>query len=176
MATECRQDASDFGTLEGAGVGAFDGGVIGSDALLLLRATDKAAALVDRFADPVRDGPYCVPIAHTVAPLTVAEVFLYPPHVADGVEKNSSRGGGARSVAAGARTVRFRGVTGQRVFAITLSGQLRIDTRRKMGRPRRRAYHKIRRDTGAMEAPFVTLIPAARATWRSRSSARERWK
>ena len=44
MATECRQDSLDFGTAEGrAVVGAFDGGVISSDAgALLLGATDRA--------------------------------------------------------------------------------------------------------------------------------------
>lgn len=58
MATECRQDSFDFGTVEGRSVvGAFDGGVIRSDAgALLLGATDKAIGLVDRFAGCFRDG------------------------------------------------------------------------------------------------------------------------
>ena len=48
MATECRQDSLDFGTIEGRSVvGAFDGGVISSDAgALLLGATDRAIRLI----------------------------------------------------------------------------------------------------------------------------------
>jgi hypothetical protein len=45
MATECRQDSLDFGTVESRSfVGAFDGGVISSDAgALLLGAVDMAS-------------------------------------------------------------------------------------------------------------------------------------
>jgi hypothetical protein len=52
MATECRQDSLDFGTIAGRSVvGAFDGGVINSDAgALLLGATDRAIQLIGRFA------------------------------------------------------------------------------------------------------------------------------
>ena len=58
MATECRQDLFDFGTMDGRSVvGAFDGGVISSDAgALLLGATDKAIRLVGRFATCFPDG------------------------------------------------------------------------------------------------------------------------
>jgi len=71
MATECRQDSFDFGTVEGrAIVGAFDGGVISSDAgALLLGATDKAIQLVGRFAACFRDGRKPEFIEHTVETL-----------------------------------------------------------------------------------------------------------
>ena len=51
MATNCRQDSFDFGTVAGrAVVGAFDGGVISSDAgALLLGATDQAIGLDRRY-------------------------------------------------------------------------------------------------------------------------------
>ena len=77
MATECRQDSLDFGTVEGhAVVGAFDGGVISSDAgALLLGATDKAVKLVDRFAACFRDGRNGELIEHTVATLTGQRLF-----------------------------------------------------------------------------------------------------
>ena len=54
MATECRQDSFDFGTVAGRSVvGAFDGGVISSDAgALLLGATDKA---IDSVNDSIDD-------------------------------------------------------------------------------------------------------------------------
>src|SRR5262249_53840828 len=52
MATECSQDSLDFGTVASRSVvGAFDGGVISSDAgALLLGAVDKAIRLIKRFA------------------------------------------------------------------------------------------------------------------------------
>ena len=58
MPTECSQDSFDFGTVEGRRVvGAFDGGLITSDAgALLLGATDKAIRLIERFAACFRDG------------------------------------------------------------------------------------------------------------------------
>ena len=58
MPTECRQDSFDFGTVEGRRVvGAFDGGLITSDAgALLLGATNKAIRLIERFASCFRDG------------------------------------------------------------------------------------------------------------------------
>ena len=68
MATECRQDSLDFGTIEGRSVvGAFDGGVISSDAgALLLGATDRAIKLVGRFAACFNDGRDAESIEHTV--------------------------------------------------------------------------------------------------------------
>ena len=77
MATECRQDSFDFGTVEGrAVVGAFDGGVISSDAgALLLGATDKAIALVDRFAGCFRDGPRQELIEHSIKTLVRQRVI-----------------------------------------------------------------------------------------------------
>jgi hypothetical protein len=71
MATECRQDSFDFGTVEGrAVVGAFDGGVISSDGgALLLGATDEAIGLVDRFAACFRDGRAAERIEHSIETL-----------------------------------------------------------------------------------------------------------
>ena len=52
MPTECIAEQFDFGTVEGRGVeAAFDAGLVTSDAgALLLRATDRAIGLIDRFA------------------------------------------------------------------------------------------------------------------------------
>jgi hypothetical protein len=77
MATECRQDSFDFGTVAGrAVVGAFDGGVISSDAgALLLGATDKAIGLIGRFAACFRDGRNAKSIEHTVATLIGQRMF-----------------------------------------------------------------------------------------------------
>ena len=71
MATECRQDSLDFGTVEGRSVvGAFDGGVISSDAgALLLGATDKAIRLIGRFATCFTDRREAESIEHTTTTL-----------------------------------------------------------------------------------------------------------
>jgi DDE family transposase len=81
MATECRQDSFDFGTVDGrAVVGAFDGGVISSDAgALLLGATDKASAPVDRFAACFRDGRSLELIEHKLATLVGQRVIGIAP-------------------------------------------------------------------------------------------------
>ena len=77
MATECRQDSLNFGTIEGrCVVGAFDGGVICSDAgALLLGSTDRAIRLVGRFAGCFRDGRDAESIEHTVRTLVGQRLF-----------------------------------------------------------------------------------------------------
>ena len=67
----------DFGTVQGRSVvGAFDGGVISSDAgALLLGATDRAIRLVRRFADCFSDGRDADSIEHTVATLVGQRLF-----------------------------------------------------------------------------------------------------
>src|SRR5215467_7629331 len=77
MATECRQDSLNFGTVEGRTVvGAFDGGVISSDAgAVLLGATDRAVRLVSRFAACFRDARDPDSIEHSVATLVGQRVF-----------------------------------------------------------------------------------------------------
>jgi hypothetical protein len=71
MPTECSQDSFNFGTVGGRRVvGAFDGGLITSDAgALLLGATSKAVRLVERFASCFSDGRDAGQIEHTVATL-----------------------------------------------------------------------------------------------------------
>ena len=77
MATECRQDSLDFGTVEGRSVvGAFDGGVISSDAgALLLGATNRAIRLVGRFAATFSDRREAENIEHTVTTLVGQRLF-----------------------------------------------------------------------------------------------------
>jgi Transposase DDE domain group 1 len=77
MATECRQDSLDFGTVESRSVvGAFDGGVISSDAgALLLGAVDKAIRLVKRFAACFTDRREPESIEHTTTTLVGQRVI-----------------------------------------------------------------------------------------------------
>ena len=74
---ECSQDSFDFGTVDGRRiVGAFDGGLITSDAgALLLGATNKAIRLVERFACCFSDGRDAEQIEHTVATLVGQRVL-----------------------------------------------------------------------------------------------------
>jgi Transposase DDE domain group 1 len=77
MPTECSQDSFDFGIVDGRRiVGAFDGGLITSDAgALLLGATNKAIRLVERFASCFSDARDAEQIEHTVATLVGQRVF-----------------------------------------------------------------------------------------------------
>jgi hypothetical protein len=77
MATECRQDLLDFVTVESRSVvGAFDGGVISSDAgALLLGAVDKAIRLVKRFAACFTDRREPESIEHTTTTLVGQRVI-----------------------------------------------------------------------------------------------------
>ena len=75
MPTECSQDLFDFGTVEGRRVvGAFDGGLITSDAGGLLLGT-KAIRLVDRFAACFGEACNAEQIEHTVATLVGQRVI-----------------------------------------------------------------------------------------------------
>ena len=71
MATECIAEQFDFGTVEGRAVeAAFDAGLVTSDAgALLLRATDRAIGLMDRFAACFHDERRRKLIEHEVATL-----------------------------------------------------------------------------------------------------------
>jgi hypothetical protein len=77
MPTECSLDSLDFGTVDGRSVvGAFDGGVISSDAgALLLGAADKAIGLTRRFAACFSDGRDAGSIEHTKETLVGQRVF-----------------------------------------------------------------------------------------------------
>src|SRR5271157_3856762 len=77
MATECIAEQFDFGTVEGRAVEAtFDAGLVTSDAgALLLRATDRAIGLMDRFAACFHDERRRKLIEHEVTTLVGQRVF-----------------------------------------------------------------------------------------------------
>jgi hypothetical protein len=77
MLTECSADCFDFGEVEGRAVeAAFDGGLVTSDAgALLLKATDEAIGLIDRFAGCFHDARRPELIEHAVATLVGQRVF-----------------------------------------------------------------------------------------------------
>ena len=77
MPTECIAEQFDFGTVEGRAVeAAFDAGLVTSDSgALLLRATDRAIGLMDRFAACFHDERRRELIEHEVATLVGQRVF-----------------------------------------------------------------------------------------------------
>ena len=77
MPTECIAEQFDFGMVEGRAVeAAFDAGLVTSDAgALLLRATDRAIGLMDRFTACFHDERRRELIEHEVATLVGQRVF-----------------------------------------------------------------------------------------------------
>jgi hypothetical protein len=77
MPTECSAELFDFGTVEGRSVdAAFDAGLVTSDAgALLLRATDRAIGMIDRFATCFHDVRLPELTEHAVATLVGQRVF-----------------------------------------------------------------------------------------------------
>jgi DDE family transposase len=157
MATECRQDSLDFGTVEGRSVvGAFDGGVISSDAgALLLGATDKAIGLVDRFAACFRDGRRPEFIEHKIETLIGQRVFGLALGYEDLIDHDQLRHDPVMAVLAGkleARRKECAPVAGKS----TLSRLEHAPAEGEALAPAR--YHKIGHDAAGIEALFVTLF------------------
>ncbi len=157
MATECRQDSFDFGTVAGrAVVGAFDGGVISSDAgALVLGMTDKAIGLTDRFAACFRDGRKPEFIEHTVETLVGQRVVGIALGYEDLIDHDQLRHDPVMAVLAGkleARRKECAPVAGKS----TLSRLEHAPAEGDVFAPAR--YHKIGHDAGAIEALFVTLF------------------
>jgi len=157
MATECRQDSFDFGTVQGrAVVGGFDGGVISSDAgALLLGGADKAIGLIGRFAACFRDGRNAECIEHTVATLVGQRLFAIALGYEDLNDHDELRHDPIMGVLAGklkARRKQCAAVAGKS----TLSRLEHAPEEGPTYAPPR--YHKISHDAGAIQGLFVTLF------------------
>jgi hypothetical protein len=162
MATECRQDSFDFGTVAGrVVVGGFDGGVISSDGgALLLGATDRAIGLVDRFAACFRDGRNPELIEHKLETLVGQRVFGIALGYEDLNDHDELRHDPVMAVLAGkleARRSDCAPVAGKS----TLSRLEHAPAEGEAFAPAR--YHKIGHDAGAIEDLFVTLFLEAYA-------------
>jgi hypothetical protein len=162
MATECRQDSLDFGTVDGrAVVGAFDGGVISSDAgALLLGATDSSIRLVSRFAACFNDARAADSIEHTVATLVGQRLFAIALGYEDLNDHDELRHDPIMAVLVGklkARRKRCAPVAGKS----TLSRLEHAPQEGMAFAPPR--YHKISHDGGAIAELFVTLFLEAHA-------------
>jgi hypothetical protein len=157
MATECRQDSLDFGTIESRSVvGAFDGGVISSDAgALLLGATDRAIRLIGRFAACFSDGRDAESIEHTVRTLVGQRLFAIALGYEDLNDHDELRHDPVMAVLAGklrARRKRCAPVAGKS----TLSRLEHAPEEGVAFAPPR--YHKISHDPRAIEELFATLF------------------
>ena len=163
MPTECRQDSFEFGSVGGRRVvGAFDGGLITSDAgALLLGATNKAIRLIDRFAACFGDARNAGQIEHTVATLVGQRVFGLALGYEDVCDHDRLRHDPVFAVLAGkleARRRRCAPVAGKSTLNL-LEHAPEEGPGYTSGR-----YHKISHDVGAVERLFVTLFLEAHAT------------
>jgi hypothetical protein len=141
-------------------VGAFDGGLITSDAgALLLGATNKAIRLVDRFAACFGDARNAEQIEHTVATLVGQRVFGLALGYEDLNDHDQLRHDPVMAVLAGKLKARRRNcapVAGKS----TLN---RLEHAPEEGYTSSR-YHKISHAADAIERLFVTLFLEAHAT------------
>ena len=157
MATECRQDSLDFGTVEGRSVvGAFDGGVISSDAgALLLGAADRAIRLIKRFAACFTDRREAECIEHTTTTLVGQRVVGIALGYEDLNDHDELRHDPVMAVLAGKLKARRKDcapVAGKS----TLSRLEHAPEEGAAFAPPR--YHKISHDGRAIEDLFVTLF------------------
>ena len=162
MATECRQDSFNFGTVASRSVvGAFDGGVISSDAGgLLLGATDRAIGLVRRFAGCFSDGRDAASIEHSLSTLVAQRVFAIALGYEDLNDHDELRHDPIMAVLVGKLKARRKScapVAGKS----TLSRLEHAPQEGMAFAPPR--YHKISHDREAIGELFVTLFLEAHA-------------
>ena len=152
MQTECSADLFGFARVEGRSVvAAFDGGKITSDAGgVLLRATDRAIGLVDRFAPCFSDRRSAELIEHTVATMIGQRVFGIALGYEDVVDHDTLRHDPIMAVLAGKLTAR-------RNNCAPVAGKSTLN-RLELGKAEPTSYHKIGHDPLAIEGVFVDLF------------------
>jgi Transposase DDE domain group 1 len=155
MQTECSAGLFGFARVEGRSVVAgFDGGKITSDAGgVLLRATDRAVGLIDRFAQCFSDSRSEELIEHTVATLIDQRVFGIALGYADVVDHDTLRHDPIMAVLAGKLTAR-------RKNCAPVAGKSTLN-RLELGKAEPTPYHKIGHDPLSIEAAFVDLFLGA---------------
>jgi hypothetical protein len=144
-----------FARVEGRSVvAAFDGGKITSDAGgVLLRATDRAVGLIDRFAQCFSDSRSEALIEHTVATLIGQRVFGIALGYEDVVDHDTLRHDPIMAVLAGK-------LTAKRQNCAPVAGKSTLN-RLELGKAEPTPYHKIGHDPLSIEAAFVDLFLAA---------------
>jgi hypothetical protein len=152
MQTQCSADRFEFARVEGRPVVAgFDGGAITSDAgALLLRATDQAIGLVERFTGCFRDSRAQQQVEHTVRTLVGQRVFGIALGYEDVVDHDMLRRDPIMAVLAGK-------LTAKRKNCAPAAGKSTLN-RLELGGEEATAYHKIGHDRQAIESVFVNLF------------------
>jgi hypothetical protein len=152
MRTDCSADLFGFAGVEGRRVEAgFDGGSISSDGgALLLGATDRALALVDRFAGCFRDNRRADLIEHEVRTLVGQRVFGQALGYEDLNDHDWLRHDPVLAVLVGKLAARRR-------TCAPAAGKSTLN-RLELSRPEPTRYHKISHDPAAIEALFVDLF------------------
>ena len=152
MPPECRTESFDFGKVEGRVVdAAFDGGLVTSDAgALLLKTTDRAVGLINRFAACFHDGRRADLIEHEVATLVGQRVFAIALGYEDLNDHDELRHDPLMAVLAGKLEAR-------REDCAPVAGKSTLN-RLELGQSEPSRYHKIAYDAAAIEALPVTLF------------------
>jgi DDE family transposase len=155
MPTECSPELFDFGSVEGRPVVAsFDGGAVTSDAgALLLGATDRAIALIDRLAACFTDRRRAELIEHEVVTLVGQRVFALALGYEDLNDHDDLRHDPVMAVLAGK-------LDAKRKNCAPVAGKSTLN-RLELSRPEPTRYHKIAYDQEAMEAlPIDVFLEA----------------
>ena len=152
MPTECSPALFEFARIEGRSVVAgFDGGKITSDAgALLLRASDQAIGLIDRFARCFTDRRSPELVEHTVATMIGQRVFGIALGYEDLVDHDELRHDPIMAVLADK-------LTAKRKNCAPVAGKSTLN-RLELGGERSTLYHKVGHDPLAIEAAFVDLF------------------
>lgn len=157
MPTECSAERFDFGTVDGRPVeAAFDAGLVTSDAgALLLRATDRAIGLIDRFAACFHDERRQDLIEHEVATLVGQRVFAIALGYEDLNDHDELRHDPLMAVLAGKLAAR-------RQDCEPVAGKSTLN-RLELSKLAPTRYHKISHNPAAIRNAFVDLFLEAHA-------------
>jgi DDE family transposase len=152
MPTECNSGLFDFAPVEGRRVlGAFDGGVITSDAgALLLGATDRAIRLTERFAACFTDRRMPELVEHSIGAMVMQRVFGIALGYEDLTDHDELRYDPVLAAVAGKLAAR-------RSDCAALAGKSTLN-RLELSQAEPTRYHRIGHDRGAIEALFVDLF------------------
>jgi Transposase DDE domain group 1 len=152
MQTECIAERFDFGTLEGRAVeAAFDAGLVTSDAgALLLKTTDRAIGLIDRFAACFHDERQQHLIEHEVGTLVGQRVFAIALGYEDLNDHDELRHDPMMAVLAGKLTTK-------REECAPVAGKSTLN-RLELSKVEPTRYHKISHNPVAIRHLFVDLF------------------
>jgi len=157
MRTECSPECFDFGMVEGRAVeAAFDAGLVTSDAgALLLKTTDRAIGLIERFAACFHDERRAELIEHEVATLVGQRVFAIALGYEDLNDHDELRHDPLMAVVAGK-------LTSKREECAPVAGKSTLN-RLELSQLEPTRYHKISHNPVAIKHLLVDLFLESRA-------------